>query len=209
MQRPNEHSVSLARGLGFTLVELMIVVAIIGILAAIAVPSYLKYIKSSKASEAHILLDDMTKGATQYFASDQANCNGESDCEEPWHNTGQAKGMPVPWTDYVFPGGSAANVYTNTSQTPPKGGAKYIPQLSGKNPQETARKLHLDASSPMYFLYQYQSSGTGIDAACTLSAKADFNTSVSGVHTVRQKITVNDATKNAVVLPSVTINEYK
>jgi type IV pilus assembly protein PilA len=54
---------------GFTLIELMIVVAIIGILAAVALPAFLGYIKRSKTSEAPSQLKAIYTGAASYYES--------------------------------------------------------------------------------------------------------------------------------------------
>src|SRR5690554_1756159 len=54
---------------GFTLIELMIVVAIIGILAAVAIPAYQDYIARSQASEGATLLAGMKTPIAEYYLS--------------------------------------------------------------------------------------------------------------------------------------------
>jgi len=52
---------------GFTLIELMIVVAIIGILAAVAIPAFVNYMKRAKTSEATLNLKNIVEGAVSYY----------------------------------------------------------------------------------------------------------------------------------------------
>ncbi|WP_367154723.1 pilin [Methylomonas sp. HYX-M1] len=57
---------------GFTLIELMIVVAIIGILAAVAIPAYQDYLARSQAAEAASLLGGLKTGIAEYYSTNGA-----------------------------------------------------------------------------------------------------------------------------------------
>lgn len=68
---------------GFTLIELMITVAIIGIIAAIAYPSYKNYVKQTRRSDAQIALTDAANRQERFFTECNwyaANLAGTRSC---------------------------------------------------------------------------------------------------------------------------------
>jgi len=69
---------------GFTLIELMIVVAIIGILAAVAIPAFMDYMKRSKKTEAALQLNKIGKNSKRAYM------------ENSQYVTGSAAASPTP-----------------------------------------------------------------------------------------------------------------
>lgn len=57
---------------GFTLVELMIVMAIIGIITAAAYPSYVSHVQKAKRSDARVALNDVTQRQERFFLLNRA-----------------------------------------------------------------------------------------------------------------------------------------
>ncbi|WP_283164857.1 pilin [Marinobacter sp. M3C] len=123
---------------GFTLIELMIVVAIIGILAAIAIPAYQDYTIRAKVSEVLVIASAARISVAEYYIS-----------------TGD---MPASTNQ--------AGINDNADQSDYVSGITFATSSAGAQLTYTLENLGGDADTTT-FIYQVVGSANGVNVTCT------------------------------------------
>ena len=145
---------------GFTLIELMIVVAIIGILAAVAIPAFMKYIRRSKTTEATLNLRKIFDSSVSYYSEEHAN-----------------RGINQAILDKMFPSTipTSSPVASACDGTSPK---KFDPKDAAINTlwnNATWQALNFAIGDPFLYQYSYVANGIATTAEFTARANGDLD----------------------------------
>jgi type IV pilus assembly protein PilA len=145
---------------GFTLVELMIVVAIIGVLAALAIYGVRKYLASAKTSEAKNTIGAIARGAAAAY---ERETTASQLVTEGSASTGANHALC----------NSSTSVPNNISSVK---GTKYQPNTANNADFETGdalngwRCLKFSLSQPIYYRYTYLFGNSTVPGAPTVTA---------------------------------------
>ena len=144
---------------GFTLIELMIVVAIIAILAVVAVPQFTKYMRAAKAAEANEMLDLLKKGSATYYTTPRVKGGTlvKLECQFPG-NVG------------VTPTGASCCVDANDADNDERCDSK-----PGNWNHASWSALKFAITDQHFFQYSYTSTGVYGTATFTAQANADLD----------------------------------
>ncbi len=127
---------------GFTLIELMIVVAIIGILAAVALPAYQDYTKRAKISELILAASSCRTSVTESYASGNSFAANNWGCE----NTATAGASKYVKSIQTTANGAITVTAQNVGDTTIDGkDVTLIPYHDNATPKAVATAGHLGA----------------------------------------------------------------
>ena len=149
---------------GFTLIELMIVVAIIGILAAVAIPAFMKYIRRSKTTEATMNIRKLFDSSVSYFEEEHAD------------RTGQIVPKQFPTAQLATP---AVNGCCGQA------GDKCAPGAS-QWASQSWNALNFSIDDPHYYWYTYDSLGT--DSTSQFTARANGNLNCNATYSTFERV---------------------